>query len=448
MKNGFTLGRFLRWVFIGDIPLWVTTVLLMMVAVVTIFSATSFFVNYKDDVTSEVLEHSFALMGGLIAALFIVRRGKGKYIVIALNVLYGCSLLMLAMILLQRWIPEVEIGGFKLFGFVTENGASRWMVIMEQNVQPSEFAKPTVLAMMIYLMTIPLEKCRVLRWIVDKSLEFRIKGSETGSEATDEVKKELEVRIRYFMAIASLAIVVLPIAKDNLSTGMITGGVGMIVMLMAGLKRRWTLLASLALLVAGTILVGIAIALPRETVKDLPGRLPTWTARIKSFAEPTDIRKYDEKNMQSEHSQMAVARGGVLGVGPGKSVERDYLPQIYADFVFAIIAEEYGIIGSVLVMFLYIVLLYRCGVIGRRATELDNNYGGLLVMSFGLIICIQAYVSMGVALNVGPVTGQPLPLISRGKWSVVITMLMLGVVQYFAWETKRAKQDKAISNNN
>ena len=155
----------------------------------------------------------------------------------------------------------------------------------------------------------------------------------------------------------------------------------------------------------------------------------TWVARIDRFTSDKggEEDKYEitDDNRQVQHGRIAIARGGFFGVMPGNSIERDYLPQAYSDFIYAIIVEELGLFGGIFVILLYLILLFRAG---RIATESPTVFPAVLVIGLSLMIVIQAFVSMSVATSLGPVTGQPLPLISRGGTSILITCIYFGVI--------------------
>jgi len=125
------------------------------------------------------------------------------------------------------------------------------------------------------------------------------------------------------------------------------------------------------------------------------------------------------------HASIAIARGGIFGKLPGRSVQRDFLPQAYSDFIYAIIIEELGLTGGIFVLLLYVVLMFRVAIIARRCEKLFPKY---LVLGCGLIIVIQAFINMAVAVQLMPVTGQPLPLISRGGTSTVLTCVYFGII--------------------
>ena len=148
-------------------------------------------------------------------------------------------------------------------------------------------------------------------------------------------------------------------------------------------------------------------------------RFPTIKSRVTAFFSG------GEESFQAQQSKIAVARGGMLGVGPGNSVQRNFLPHPYSDFIFAIIIEEYGLVGGGVILLLFLIILYRIGVIVRRCTR---TFPALLVTGLGLMIVLQAFVNMGVCVGLFPVTGQPLPLVSMGGTSLLFTSAAFGMI--------------------
>ena len=156
-------------------------------------------------------------------------------------------------------------------------------------------------------------------------------------------------------------------------------------------------------------------------------RADTWKSRLMKFGKD-DVTplEYDlDKDAQVAHANIAIVSSGVIGKGPGKSTERDFLSQAFSDFIYAIVIEELGIIGAFAVMFLYIILLYRCA---RIASRCENNFPAFLAMGLGLLLVIQAMFNMMVAVGLAPVTGQPLPLISKGGTSTIINCAYVGAI--------------------
>ncbi|MDO4756445.1 MAG: FtsW/RodA/SpoVE family cell cycle protein, partial [Parabacteroides sp.] len=196
----------------------------------------------------------------------------------------------------------------------------------------------------------------------------------------------------------------------------------------ARLLRFWGM--SLALI---SLLVALLYFAPAGVMDFLPERAHTWKGRIERFSDPAPSVTYepgkavsiDDDDYQVVHAKIAIARGGVLGQFPGHGQQRDFLPQAYSDFIYAIIIEEMGIVGGVFVLFLYIALLIRVGMIARKCDKLFPKF---LVMGCGLLLVAQALTNMAVAVDLIPVTGQPLPLISRGGTSTVISCAYIGII--------------------
>jgi cell division protein FtsW len=174
-------------------------------------------------------------------------------------------------------------------------------------------------------------------------------------------------------------------------------------------------------------------------------RFATWKNRIdkklnSKYVAPQD---YDlDKDAQVAHANIAIVNSNIIGKGPGQSVERDFLPQAFSDFIFVIIIEELGIIGAAFVVLLYIVLLFRAA---RIASRCENNFPAFLVLGLALMLVIQASFNMLVAVGIAPVTGQPLPLISRGGTSTIINCAYIGAILSVSRSAKK-KGDKLSLN--
>jgi cell division protein FtsW len=173
----------------------------------------------------------------------------------------------------------------------------------------------------------------------------------------------------------------------------------------------------------------------------VPNRIDTWVSRIENFSSSEDIGG----NYQIERAKTAVATGGLLGLGAGKSVMKNFLPQSSSDFIYAIIVEEFGLVGGTALILLYLIVLFRIVVIAHKS---DTVYGKLLVLGLGLPIIIQAFVNMAVALQVFPVTGQTLPLISSGGTAAWMTCIAFGMIlsvsagQKIEENTSKESEDK------
>jgi cell division protein FtsW len=172
---------------------------------------------------------------------------------------------------------------------------------------------------------------------------------------------------------------------------------------------------------AGAIGLLFFIFVAKSFPDAFPNRVDTWMARIDNFA--TD--KPDEDDYQIEKAKIAIASGGLYGLGPGKSVQKNFLPQSSSDFIYAIIVEEYGMVGGIAVLGMYLLLLFRFVVAAHKANSL---FGKLVVVGLGFPIIFQAMTNMAVAVELLPVTGQTLPLISSGGTSIWMTCIALGII--------------------
>ena len=176
----------------------------------------------------------------------------------------------------------------------------------------------------------------------------------------------------------------------------------------------------LLLLMGSGIIIGLIIALLAYNFPNAIPRGATWKARIENFSSGDS-----QSNFQAEQSKIAIATGGILGKGPGNSMQRNFLPQASSDFIFAIVIEEWGLIAGIIIVFLYLVLLFR-GV--RIANKSERTFGSLIAIGITFSLVFQAMINMAVAVNLLPVTGQPLPLISMGGTSIWFTSIAIGMI--------------------
>ncbi|MNX49309.1 Lipid II flippase FtsW [compost metagenome] len=168
-------------------------------------------------------------------------------------------------------------------------------------------------------------------------------------------------------------------------------------------------------------------------------RAATYKSRVNSFLHPE--LQHSDKTYQADQSKIALATGGVFGKGPGNSTQRNFLPHPYSDFIFAIIVEEYGLMGAMTVMLLYLVLLYRCV---RIVTQSPKAFGALLAAGLSFSLTIQAFANMAVAVGLGPVTGVPLPLVSMGGTSMIFTSIAFGIILSVSRDVEEQGSKKVI----
>lgn len=373
---------------------WVLFAVLIIVAILALFSASSTLAFEKDSSTlGPIMEQMLFIVAG-VGLAFILQFFPSKLIRIVSYAGLGISIVFL---LLTFTSMGVEV-----------NGAKRWLRIFGIVFQPSELAKLTLL-------------------LVVGDLLSRIKTAQ------DQKK--------YFFIVLALTVLVCGlILVGNLSTALLLGGIVFLLFFLARVHIKYwgtTLLIAVVLLVAGYFFIEKVYIEPNRKVEGVMKRATTWVGRIDDmiaeWKTPNEEFKLTDDNYQRTISKVAIARGGVspVGVLPGNSQERDFLPQAFADYIFAIIVEESGIVGAVFLMLLYLAILFRSCL---SSSKYADYAAMLMVMGLALMITCQALVSMMVAVGIGPVTGQPLPMISRGGTSVLITSLYFGIIMCVARE--------------
>ncbi|WP_271855635.1 FtsW/RodA/SpoVE family cell cycle protein [Patiriisocius marinus] len=189
---------------------------------------------------------------------------------------------------------------------------------------------------------------------------------------------------------------------------------------------------------AGLLMLTLFVLSAKAFPGVFPNRVDTWISRVENFSDKTDT----EGDYQIERSKIAIASGGIKGLGPGKSVQKNFLPQSSSDFIFAIIVEEWGLVGGFILMGLYLFLLYRLVLVAHKS---EGMFSKLLVIGVGLPIVFQALINMAVAVELFPVTGQTLPLVSSGGTSIWMTCLALGMI--LSVSAKREIKEKDIEEN-
>lgn len=299
------------------------------------------------------------------------------------------------------------------------NDASRWINLGLFSFQPSEVAKVCLVGFSAFMLSAP-----ILR-------------DEKGANKT-----------AFKIVFTAMTIILMLIITENLSTAGIIFMVIMCILFYAKAPMKYMIRITGALILLGGIGLAVVFMIPDsalESMKNSDGamhRVPTWINRVKGGHDmPADPKEYNlTENVQVTHAQIAIATCNIVGKGPGNSVERDYLPQAFSDFIYAIIMEEGGIIAGTLVMFLYLLLLYRAIRISQRCKALFPTY---LVMGLALMIVVQALVNMAVAVGVIPVTGQPLPLISRGGTSTFVNCAYIGMILSVSHTAKMEEENSS-----
>jgi cell division protein FtsW len=351
---------------------------LCAISIIEVYSASST-LTFKTDYWRPIMRHVMFLLVGL-GVVLVVHSCKPKYFSVAILALPLAWFLLLAT---------------KFTGTET-NDATRWLSIGGVTFQPSEFAKLCLIGTTAFFLS-------------------KYKNTE----------KNVHYRLILFSAAITCGIILL----DNFSTAFLLFAVVLMMMFIGQIpfKKLFFIIAFCILVVS--LFIGGLFIVPDKYFEDHWSRPITWKARIHRFVEKDEIKDdtyvVTDENYQVTQANIAVARGGVFGKLPGNSRQRDFLPQAYSDFIFAIIIEELGLVGGILVLALYVFLFIRAGIIAGRC---DKLFPKLLVMGCALALVSQALANIAVAVNLIPVTGQPLPLVSRGGTSTLVTCAFFGII--------------------
>ncbi len=390
-----------------DRTYWMLFIALILAAIIALFSASSFFVFQEGNSTLGPILSQMCYIAVGVGLAFLLQFVPSKWIRIFgyLGLIASFGLLLLT---------------FTSLG-VEVNGATRWIEIFGITFQPSELAKLTLI-------------------IVVSDLLSRIKTQ-------DDQRKYFGIAIGITLIICGIIFI------GNLSTAVLLGGIVILLAILAGVHiKYWGSLvgAMLVFLICGYFFVNEVYVKQNRTMEGILGRAITWVSRVNDMLEESNTSDADfritDDNYQRSHAQIAIARGGKspLGVLPGNSIQRDVLPQAFADYIFAIIVEEWGIIGAIGLIFLYLSILFRACLKSSRYADFSAM---LMVMGLALMITCQALISMMVSVGIGPVTGQPLPMISRGGTSALITSIYFGIIMSVSREqTALGVRQQAVIN--
>ena len=394
-----------------DRTYWILFIALILVAIIALFSASSFFVFQEGNSTLGPILSQMLFIAGGVALAFCLQFVPSKLIRFM-----GYVGLMVSFVLLL--LTFTSLG-------VEVNGATRWIKIAGITFQPSELAKLTLI-------------------IVVSDLLSRIRTK-------DDQRKYFGIAIGITMLICGI------IFFGNLSTAILLGGIVILLAILAQVHiKYWGTLVLVIMfsLICGYLFVNEVYVKQNRTIEDghLLKRAITWVGRVNKAREekntPDAEFRITDDNYQRSHAQIAIARGGKspFGVLPGNSIQRDVLPQAFADYIFAIIVEEWGIIGAIGLIFLYLSILFRACLKSSRYADFSAM---LMVMGLALMITCQALISMMVSCGMGIVTGQPLPMISRGGTSALITSIYFGIIMSVSREQTElgTRQKAAISDS-
>ncbi len=376
----------------GDKTIWAIVAFLALISFMPVYSASSNLAYlYGDGSTLPFLVKHFAHLLLGFAILYGVHKIPYHYF-------KGLSIIALPVVLLLLIVTLSQ--GTTIDGA----NASRWIRIpfVGFTFQTSTLA---AVVLMTYV-------ARYLSKIKDKTVTFK------------------ETILPLWLPVFLILVLILP---ANFSTTAIIFSMVMLLVFVGGYPLKYIGL----ILVSGLLFLTLFILLAKAFPDVFPNRVDTWINRVENFIDGEDT----EADYQIEKAKIAIASGGVAGLGPGKSVQKNFLPQSSSDFIFAIIVEEFGLMGALLIIFLYLLLLFRIVIVAHKAPTI---FGKLLVVGVGLPIVFQAFINMAVAVEVFPVTGQTLPLISSGGTSIWMTCLAIGMI--LSVSAKREIQTNTIDN--
>ena len=405
-----TLGNLFK----GDKVIWMVFFFLCLISAIEVFSASSSLTYKGGSYLAPIVKHLGILFLGIVFMVFTVSIPCRYFKVLT-------PILMLISSLTLAW---VSLAG------PTTNGAQRWISLLGLQFQPSELGKGTLVLAVAQILS----------------------ATQTGNGAD---KKALKI-----IAIAS-AFIVPFIFIENLSTAVLLCVVVYMMMILGRVPvAQLGKILGVVVVLAGSLLAFVLIfghAKPTntqeqgftETVTEektdkssfakIFHRADTWKSRIFKFVKHEEVppEKFDlDKDAQVGHANIAIASSNIIGQGPGNSVQRDFLSQAFSDFIYAVIIEEMGIFGAIFVALLYVVLLFRTGKIAKRC---ENNFPPFLAMGLALLLVTQALFNMCVAVGLVPVTGQPLPLISKGGTSTIINCIFIGAIISVSRTAKKAE---------
>jgi len=366
----------------GDHGIWLIILLLSMISLAAVYSSTS----------------SLAFREGKTALFFLLK--QLRFVILGLTILYLCHRIPLG------WYRKLAFAGviisiimliFTVFAGTTLNDGTRWLRILGFSFQPSEVAK---IALILY---------------IAKVIEDR----------TFNTFKEFTL----FLMIP-VALICLLILWGSFSAGVMLGGTALIILFIAGVSAKHIFK------MMGIFMAGLAVVVALAVWTPLFPRIETAMSRFTTFVG-------DEKGdtFQADHAKIAIASAGIVGKGPGNSTQRHILPHPYSDFIYATIVEEYGMIGGVVVLLLFIWFFYRTYLIAKQCTR---NFSSLLAIGLGVLIVFQAMLHIGVNVGLLPVTGQTLPLVSLGGTSFVVMSVAFGMILAVSRTVEKAKPTEQV----
>ena len=416
IKDKLTEGKFK-----GDAVIWTVFFFLCLISIVEVFSASSNLSFKTGNYLGPVLKHCALLAVGLVVMVCVMNI-KCRYFKLVTPIALLLSFLMLIIVLC---VGE------------STNGSQRWLDFLGIQFQPSEIAKGALI----------LATAQILSAM----------QTPTGADKR---------AFKYILGVCALIIPLIMV--ENLSTAALLCIVIFLMMFIGKVPKAQLgkLLGAVFLLLAVVVTMVMAFGHDKEkealeatgqlvvqqveekdenVVEKVFHRFDTWKARIDNFLSDEYVAPEDYdingRDAQTGHANIAIASSNFIGKGPGNSVERDFLSQAFSDFIYAIIIEELGFAGAVGVCMLYIILLFRTATIANRCA---NTFPAMLIMGFAMLLVVQALFNMSVAVGLVPVTGQPLPLISKGGTSTIINCAYIGVILSVSYSAKK-KDDAEVA---
>lgn len=375
----------------GDKVIWMVVIILTIFSLLAVYSSTGTLAYryQKGNTEYYLLKHLIILLFGL-ALMYVAHLVKYSY--------YS-RISQLAMII------SVPLLLFTLFTGTNINEASRWLTLPVINLtfQSSDLAK---LALIIYV-------ARLL------------------SKKQEQIKDFKSAFIPILMPIIIVCGLIVP---ANFSTAALLFATCMVLLFIGRVNLKYIF----ALFGIGAVVFGIFIVFLMNAPDQ--GRLGTWKKRVENFNSGDS-----KENYQVEQGKIAIATGGIFGKFPGNSTQRNFLPHPYSDFIFAIIIEEYGLLGGLVVVLMYLILLFR-GI--RIVSKAPGTFGAFLTMGCCFSLVFQAFINMAVAVNLLPVTGQPLPMVSMGGTSIWFTGLAIGMMLSVSREADKKQEAVEAGNDN
>lgn len=418
-----------RILFKGDKTIWIVFITLCAISWVEVFSATSRQTYETGSYWGPIIKHTGFLVGGILIAWFM-HTLKAKWIDKLSGIIYWIGLIGLV------W---AQLQGARI------NDSARWISIMGMTFQPMELAKMGVVMMTARILAkyhngealANSKRIKLINRIYTQILGIFIKNPKKGFINNDNAA--------YWRILACTIIPSVIIFKENFSSAVLLVFTVFFMMFIGRIPKKQMLITIGTAAAGATFMVGTIIYTPQILYPIFgKSKVMTWHNRINEAVNPKPVtaEEYDmDKNAQKTYSHIAIASSNIIGCGPGNSIQRDFIPHAYSDFIFAVIIEELGLLGAAFVILLYLTLLFRSGKI---ASKCDDPFPAFLSMGIGMIIVMQALLHMYISVG-DFVTGQPLPLMSQGGTSVLINCIYIGfLLSISQYANKTEEKKKAI----